>query len=220
MSSGTVPRPNGHSAALGRKLAPANAVDRGEIAEIVQSVVISLKGDITAADLSIYQELAGLAQFIRAAKNEIAALRPDEIREKHLPNATDELDAIVGATEEATNIILDSVERIEGVANTLDAENKQKLGDNVTRIYEACNFQDITGQRITKVVKTLKQIETKVSALVNAFGDEATRGKAAAATAAAAAAPAKPADADLLNGPQLPANASSQADIDALFNKT
>src|SRR3712207_6839045 len=86
-------------------------VDRDEIERIVQSVVATLRGDMTAAELSLYAELEGLWRFIRHAKTEIAALRPDEIQDKHLPTAADELDAIVGATEQATHVILDSVEK-------------------------------------------------------------------------------------------------------------
>ena len=201
--------------------AASPAMDRKQIEEIVQSVVVSLRGDLTAADLSLYQELEGLARFIQSAKAEIAALRPDEIQNEHLPSAADELDAIVGNTEEATGIILDSVEKIEAIAQKIEGENGTQIVDVVTKIYEACNFQDITGQRITKVVKTLKQIENKVAALIGAFGDELAREKARAAAAAPAPAPAqKPSDEDLLNGPQLPTNANSQADIDSLFGRS
>src|SRR6202012_3244408 len=89
-----------------------------------------------------------------------------------LPTATDELDAIVGATEEATNGILQAVEVIEGLTAEMDPAVAEKITDAVTQVYESCNFQDITGQRITKVVKALMHIETKVDALVAAFGDE------------------------------------------------
>ena len=189
-------------------------VDRNEIEKVVQSVVATLRGDMTAAELSLYAELEGLSRFISHAKVEIAALRPDEIQDKHLPTAADELDAIVGSTEQATNLILDSVEKIERASSALTGEAKDAIGDAITNIYEACNFQDITGQRINKVVRTLKQIEDKVAGLVKAFGDEIER-----TASVARAEPGGPADADkaLLNGPQLPGNANTQADIDALF---
>lgn len=192
-------------------------IDRDEIEKVVQSVVATLRGDMTAHELSLYAELEGLSRFIRHAKAEIAALRPDEIQDKHLPTAADELDAIVGSTEQATNVILDSVEKIEKASASLEGESKDAIGTAITDIYEACNFQDITGQRINKVVRTLKQIEEKVAGLVKAFGDEIDR--AAGIAQSHAVAPAGEADADkaLLNGPQLPGNANSQADIDALF---
>lgn len=194
------------------------SIDREEIEKVVQTVVATLRGDMTAAELSLYAELDGLWRFIRHAKTEIAALRPDEIQDKHLPTAADELDAIVGATEQATHVILDSVEKIERATASLTGENKESVGTAVTSIYEACNFQDITGQRINKVVRTLKQIEDKVAGLVKAFGDEIERAASVGAHAAPATSPtAAEADKALLNGPQLPGNANSQADIDALF---
>jgi len=194
----------------------APAMDRKQIEEIVQSVIVSLRGDLTAADLSLYQELEGLARFIQSAKAEIAALRPDEIQNEHLPSAADELDAIVGNTEEATGIILDSVEKIEAIAQKIEGESGTQIVDVVTKIYEACNFQDITGQRITKVVKTLKHIEDRVEALVAAFGDEIQKYREAHPREEQQP-QQKTTDEKLLNGPQLPDDAGKQADIDALL---
>ncbi len=200
---------------------PLPRADRAEIAEVVQSIVTSLSGDLSPADLTLYKELEALARFIHDAKGEIAALRPQDIRDKHLPTATDELDAIVGATAEATHAILDAVESIEKISSTLPPEAGQGLGDHVVAIYQACSFQDITGQRINKVVKTLKQIENKVDQLLSAFGDEVAQQRAKAAAEAAAAEQEKKAarEEHLLNGPQHSHEAVSQADIDALFSK-
>ncbi|MBY0430313.1 MAG: protein phosphatase CheZ, partial [Rhodospirillales bacterium] len=157
-----------------------------------------------------------LANYIHAAKAEIASLRPDQIHNEFIASATDELDAIVGATEAATNEILDAVESMEAVINELPPDQAQLLTDATTRIYEACNFQDITGQRITKVVRTLKHIEDKIDALVKAFGPEL----GGAGGTGGEDSPADLTDEDLLNGPQLPEQAPCQADIDALFAKS
>ena len=145
-------------------------------------------------------------------------LRLRERRLHQLGRRADELDAIVGATERATNDILDAAEKLENLAGELPPEVGQGLTEATTMIYEACNFQDITGQRITKVVKALKHIEEKVEALVDAFGDEFRGSKAPAAPDDKAGASVT--DEDLLNGPQLPQKAHDQASIDALFNNT
>jgi chemotaxis protein CheZ len=157
----------------------------------------------------LVREMESLALVILTAKREIAALRPDEIREKHLPEATDELDAIVGATAEATGSILDAAEHLGAIADRVGGADGAAITDQITRIFEASTFQDITGQRITKVVKTLKVIEARVANLVSAFGT----------LQSSEAAPAPTGEAALLNGPQLPADARSQADIDAIFDK-
>jgi chemotaxis protein CheZ len=163
---------------------------------------------LTATDVKFFEELQGLIAYIRSAKREIAALAPDEIREKHIRSATDELDAIVANTEQATGAILDSAEKIETIAKNLEVEPGMQLADAVTRIYEACNFQDITGQRISKVVTALKTIEGRVESLVKAVG-----GVAALPDGPQAASD----DKELLNGPQLPGNAKTQDEIDALL---
>ncbi len=129
-------------------------VDPEEVAAVVHGIVASLQGDLSAADIKLFQELEGLARYIENARQEITALRTDEIRTQHIPTATDELDAIVTATEEATGTILDAAENIESIAGSLDGSPAEELGKIVTNIYEACNFQDVTGQCISKVVNT------------------------------------------------------------------
>jgi chemotaxis protein CheZ len=188
---------------------------KDEIHDVVTEMLSTMEGDLSEMNLKLYAEVENLARYIVTAKAEIAALRPDEIMDTHLPSATDELDAIVGATEEATNGILQAMESLENLTGEMAPELAEKVTDAVTQVYESCNFQDITGQRITKVVKALKHIESKVDALVVAFGDEIAKYKAQHPTPEAAEEPS--ADQKLLNGPQLPNNASKQDDIDALL---
>lgn len=184
-----------------------------DITSIVRDVVSSLTGDITAADLKFYAELEELANFIRSAKREIAAIKPEEISEDHIPQATDELDAVVGATEEATNKIMDVCDTITGLAGSCSPEVNQQLIDCTTRIYEACNFQDITGQRITKVVQALKFIDLKVEALLAALGEEIGTNREKTKKL-------KEFDEkDLLNGPQLAHKAIDQDEIDRLLSE-
>jgi len=192
---------------------PSNTKD--EIQEVVTEMLSSMEGDLSEMNLKLYAEVESLARYIVSAKTEIAALRPDEIMSDHIPNATDELDAIVGSTEEATNGILQAMESLEGLTAEMDPAMAEKVTEAVTLVYESCNFQDITGQRITKVVKALKHIESKVDALVAAFGDEISKYKAAHPTPEKAEDPMS--DKALLNGPQLPDNAGKQDDIDALL---
>jgi chemotaxis protein CheZ len=198
-------------AGLGPRAEPA------EITDAVESVMATVEGDLSAVNLKLYAEIEALSRFIAAAKAEIASVRPDEINTEHLPTATDELEAIVGATESATNTILEAMETLEPIGDELGGETGQKIADSVTQVYEACNFQDITGQRITKVVTALKQVEDKVDTLLAAFGEDA-----AAARRERTAAPKKQANADddasLMNGPSAPGDgAVSQDDIDALL---
>lgn len=187
-----------------------NPLQPDDIADIVREVISSMSGDVTASDLKLYAELEGLANYIRHAKLEIAAIKPKDISSTHIPNATDELDAVVGATEDATNKIMDVCDRISAIAGECSPEVSQKLIDCTTNIFEACNFQDITGQRITKVVATLKTIEIKVAHIIATFSDRCRGGGPESLLQA------PPAE-ELLHGPQLPANAMDQTDIDKLL---
>ncbi|HVJ41278.1 MAG TPA: protein phosphatase CheZ [Dongiaceae bacterium] len=203
-------------ARLGALRSRGQSYSREEITEIVTGLLATLDGDLSDVNLKLYSELEDLAQYILAAKKEIASLLPDDITSEHLPTATDELDAIVGATEEATNGILQAVEVIEGLTGEIDPAIAEKITEAVTQVYESCNFQDITGQRITKVVKALKHIETKVDALVAAFGDEIQKYRELhPETSEEKEQPST--DAALLNGPQMPDDAAKQAEIDALL---
>ena len=195
-------------------------IDPAEMITIVESVIDSIEGDLNAVGLKVYADIDALARYINTARAEIADLRPDDINSEHLPAATDELTAIVGATEQATHQIFEAVEGIEALSEKMDPEVAEQVSAAVTSIFEACGFQDITGQRITKVVTALQQVEAKVEALLHAFGDDIKRDGPAKAPekkkTAPSGAPARP-DEDLLNGPQLPEEAISQDDIDALF---
>lgn len=193
-----------------------------EVRDVVESILTTMEGDFYGEDVKLFAEIEALAQFIQTAKTEIAALRPEQIGADHIVTATDELDAVVSATEEATNVIIEAAETIEEVAERVDDESADALSVATTRIYEACSFQDITGQRISKVVAALKDIEIRVDGIVAAFDDD---GEQSAARRQRAAEHIAGQDADvfdpkdLLQGPQLPEQANNQDDIDALFDR-
>jgi chemotaxis protein CheZ len=191
------------------------SVDRNMILEVVTAVLTTMSGDLSATETSLLSEVEALGRTITAAKQEIAMLQVDDIRDRDIPFATDELDAIVEHTAGATNAILESCEMLDEVAAAVSGEAAARLQDAVTKIYEACSFQDITGQRITKVVTTLKAIEAKVAQIIVRFGAKV---EAADAVRTADGTPSSPpSHADLLNGPQLPSNAMDQSDIDKLL---
>ncbi len=178
-------------------------------------------------DHDVKVEIAQMVLAISRAKTEIAAIKHPQADEDQLSSVAKQLDAVVDATESATNTILESNEKIEEAIHKIgqshhNDEEIQVMVDQVATalvaIYEACNFQDITGQRVGKVVKTLRFIEDRILAMIGIWGTEAfidlpvTPG-----TDAAQASDAEDPD-NLMNGPQLAAEAITQADIDALFD--
>lgn len=189
-------------------------LSREEVSDIVSAVLKGMEGDVSSIDLKLYAELEALARYIHHARAEIAEIRPDDLTSCHIPRATDELDAVVGATEEATNQIMDACDEIQQVASGLDGARAAALTGAVTRIFEACNFQDVTGQRITKVVQTLRHIEQRIEGLVEALGGEGAAGRGDRGR------PRPGGGADdrfLLNGPQLPGQGIDQSAIDRLL---
>jgi chemotaxis protein CheZ len=165
----------------------------------------ALRGDLTAIVESLLAELDGLGRIVSDARTEIAALKADDADAPDIPAATDELAAIVSHTAQATHEILDCCETLEQVAGRLDGKDAEMLHGAVTRIYESCSFQDITGQRIAKVVAALQAIERRIA-------------RARSGVAPGPAAQPSQAAPSLLNGPQLPGGGISQSAIDALFD--
>jgi chemotaxis protein CheZ len=191
-------------------------IEPRQLVEAVEAIMATAQGDLSSANLKLYAEIESLAHYIQNARAEIASLRPDEITDEHLPAAGEELEAIVGATEQATNSIMEAVEAIETVAAELPPEQAERITAAVTSVYEACGFQDITGQRISKVVNALRHIESKVQALLVAFGGDALPPPAKKPASKRADGKDRP-DEHLMNGPQNAQEAISQDDIDALL---
>ena len=161
-------------------------------------------GNSTRREHDLLAEIEELDRSISQMRQEVARLPVDDIARTHIPCATDELDAIVTHTAVATETILESCEVLDTLAETLEDGPSHMVQEMTMRIYEACSFQDITGQRIAKIIATLQAIEAKVGHIRGAFGNPSSQ-------------PALPDDASLLNGPQLPANAMAQAEIDLLL---
>ena len=185
---------------------PEAPQDRIEAA--VRTVLGSIAGDLSARETALLGELEGLGQEIARARREMAALQVQDINASHIPVATDELDAVLSHTAEATNEILDCCEGLEKLARDLPAEPAAAVAAAVTRIYEACSFQDITGQRIGKVVAALKGIEARLGSIGERYGT--------APPPAVAVTPETEGRA-LANGPQMPGLGTSQAEIDSLL---
>lgn len=195
---------------------PEKSYQRGQVVEIIQSVIEKMDKGQAEHQLDVLKaEIAMLGETIQRLKNDISQTATSELQTEKIPGATDELDAVVAATAEATNGIMSACEAIENVAGTLEGGNADTLNGEVTKIYEACSFQDITGQRITKVVSTLREIDYKISMLMSALDLQVgpiDHKKVAAPDDASAENPES-----LLNGPQMPEAAVSQDDIDKLL---
>jgi chemotaxis protein CheZ len=167
-------------------------------------------------------ELDLIHDAITRTKQEIAVLHGKSFEGDEMAKVNGELGAVVGGTEEATQQILAAAEAIDNASTALSKvtspdQQKQMLeeiGDNVVAIFEACNFQDLTGQRISKVMTTMKFIENRITAMMDIWG-----GVDEIKSHAPAKVDERGEDEKLLNGPKLDGDIghASQDDIDALF---
>lgn len=188
------------------------AMSLTEVASVTEVLIGTMNAFYKSIDTSIYRECRALSDYITNARKEIASLQPVDLESARIPRAGLELDAIVQQTEEATNTIMEAAEEIMG-ADTENAEAYQATTqDAVMRIFEACSFQDITGQRISKVVQTLSHIEQRVLELRNLMG-------VTEADVQEAMKDAEPeGDAALLSGPALKGEGIDQTEVDSLMD--
>ncbi|MBI1209041.1 MAG: hypothetical protein GC191_17350 [Azospirillum sp.] len=161
------------------------------------------------------RELMEMAASIEQARREVAALRPEDSDDNRILTATNELDAIVISTERASNEILNAAERMMEVASRLrqnggDAELAGQIESDVNAIFTACSFQDLTGQRTSKVINALRYIEQRITAMIGIWGIEGV-------TATTDTLVDQREDAHLLSGPQLDGMGVSQSDVDRMF---
>ncbi|OJX72715.1 MAG: hypothetical protein BGO92_20140 [Magnetospirillum sp. 64-120] len=176
---------------------------------------------VTAQDLMILKrEMVGLFGHLQRIRKELAALNPPGAPD-HFGSMSEQLDEIVHATEGATNTIMESVEGVDNLMNDargLTEDPKLRaifdaVTDKVNMVFEACSFQDITGQRVTKVVNSMKFVEERINSIIVTWGrDELTK------VVVEMKEETDP-DKKLLNGPQLPGQGVLQADVDKMFNQ-
>lgn len=224
---------------LSQRIAMLEASQKGDMvpAQQVWELIDAVKGMFGKAgghsnNTQLFQELGELARYINNAKKELQEVKSSNIADQHLPTATNQLDAIVQMTEQATGRIMDECDRLTMFHNDLrdrllsmdppldpmvmagidDALNE--AATSITHVFEACNFQDITGQRIQKVVRALQEIERQVLRMVVVFGLVANEDKLDDETKAELQE-----DAALLNGPQLAGQGLEQDEIDAILSK-
>lgn len=193
-----------------------------DVAAVTEILMRSLESYFKSIDLTLYKECQDLADYIDDARTEISSLSPDHDDSAGIPRAGQELDAIVEATESATDTIMQAAEDLMSLESDNFDEYKNHVNDEVMKIFEACSFQDITGQRISKVVKTLNHVEDRVSKLISILGITSDSTPSAGAKPIidpdTSALNEETNDEDLLNGPALAGEGIDQGEIDSLLN--
>src|SRR3954470_11257264 len=153
-----------------------DAAANQQIAE-AQALLATYRAQIEQCE-KLKIELDLIHDAITRTKMEIAVLHGKSFEGDEMAKVNGELGAVVGGTEEATQQILAAAEAIDNAATAaakVGSADQQKqlmeeIGDNVVAIFEACNFQDLTGQRISKVMSTMKFIEHHITVMMDIWG--------------------------------------------------
>ena len=201
--------------------APIGASTSREVAE-AHALIETYRAQIEQCE-KLKVELDLIHDAISRTKREIAVLHGNSFNGEEMAKVNGELGAVVGGTEEATQQILEAAESIDQAASALTKVNSpdqqkllsEEIQERVVSIFEACNFQDLTGQRIRKVMNTMKFIENHITIMMDIWG-----GVDAIKAHAPPIVDTREGDARLLNGPKLQDDVghASQDDIDALFD--
>jgi chemotaxis protein CheZ len=175
---------------------------------------------ITVGDLNkLKTETDSIHRAISRTMQELASLHFGAFGNAGHGRASRELDAVVEGSERAIQQILEAAESIDDTLSaSLKHEQDQALAsdirDHVVRIFEASNFQDLSGQRIAKVLATLAFVEDRVARMLEIWGGHDAVKDYAAATPAA-----RSVETLLAGGPKLSGDCGhiSQQEIDAMF---
>ncbi len=194
---------------------PPSAAD---MHDLIEQLIGTIQARRREAEISLVSELHSISAYIQSVKTDLSSIGP-ELKTRYIPTATDELEAITETTAEATNRIMDAAESIDAMVSGGAVADKEALSAAATQIYEACTFQDLTGQRVHKVVTALHEIELKIDTMIATFSARLgiSDGNKVAALASAPALAQADDEVVRAHGPQLPAMAKTQDEIDALM---
>ncbi|MDO9713392.1 protein phosphatase CheZ, partial [Paracraurococcus lichenis] len=161
---------------------------------------------------SILDEINAMKGVLDVARREMVGLTPHLFDENSGgPNTA--LDTVVVETERATLEIMQQTEKLQITCDRLvagvpeSAADLAVISDAALAIVLACSFQDITGQRLRRVIRTLQDFDLRIATLMRLLDVRPDERPSA-----------QPEQASLLNGPSLPGGSGlEQQAVDDLF---
>ncbi|AGW14510.1 protein phosphatase CheZ [Megalodesulfovibrio gigas] len=189
-----------------------------------------LSRDMRSGLQEIYQEISRATRPESHTEGE-----PVQQAEQLFMEASRQLDDILQTTEQATEEIMDVVEKHMALQEEAKAmlaklrktrkanddilkliEINNELGDNLIKIMTSLSFQDLTGQRIKRIISALKRIEATTFDLYVSTGLSIKAREEAPSKDLETIAQESKAKTTQLKGPQLDA---SQNDVDDLLKQ-
>ncbi len=149
-------------AALKAELDPALSALHSFVDRRIAELSAELHASVEIADMG-ESRMAGELARIQEQISQLIAVPAAATRNSGL-----ELEAVVQATEAAANTIMEAAEAIQDwvAGGGQDAAAVAVIAARVNSIFEACSFQDVTGQRIRRAIQHLQQVETMLETMV------------------------------------------------------
>lgn len=171
--------------------------------------------EASAADLKrIASEVEAVGDYVTRLRKEIARLRLNQILTKSIPSCRNDLSGARSATEEATHTIMSASEAVLGSTQTDFDAYRVEVEAALLEILQACSFQDLTGQRLTRALEAIAQIEKRLQR----FAKNVRIADAAEIFDRTAIVQEARRETLLVEGPQDFGKAIHQSDIDKLFS--
>jgi hypothetical protein len=148
------------------------ATDTNRVLEAIDRLYNAALGAHDDVQLDLFaRDLEDMRASIEDARRDLAAIKPREGLTARFRAAEHDLDAVASAAERATSDILSAVERLQDISEKLradkaDADLCDEIETHARGIFMASAFQDMTGQRITRLVGALNYLEHRVKAML------------------------------------------------------
>lgn len=151
------------------------AVVRTEVGD----AVAELRGFVDRRIAELSAEVHGTAQLLDLSEanlsGQLARIQQEIGRVIAAPalatrNSGLELEAVVQATEQAANQIMEAAEAIGSwiEQGRDDPAAAAAIAQRLATIFEACTFQDLTGQRIRRAIEHLQRVEQMLGGIAGA----------------------------------------------------
>ena len=125
--------------------------------------------------------------------------------------ALSEIAAADGELQDAFDRVLEAAEMLMDTGETAGGAIGEAIFAATGSIFEASAMRDIVGQRLSAIREAVSLLEDATAPALETKRDKAREIEEKRADGSAS-------ESGLLNGPQLPGTATSQAEVDALFD--
>jgi len=157
---------------LGAELRAAMRAEFADLHRFIDRRIAELSAEVHGAvTLMDYSEANLSGQLSRVHEQILGLLAAPAAATR---NSGLELESVVQATEQAATQIMEAAEAIGDWVSSgaRDPESVHAVAERINSIFEACTFQDLTGQRIRRAIEHLQKVESMLGGLIHSDAAE------------------------------------------------